>query len=84
MASGISSADELPNFPQTALSKLAQLIELFPLPHPSISTPAQVANVLLAIHPALSYVTQASWRSLETAFEGTVHDKHSRMGKLTS
>lgn len=69
MASGLSD-EELPLFPQTALLKLAQLIAVFPPPHASISTPAEIINVLLTIHPALAYnVKPASWRALEAAFE---------------
>lgn len=73
MASGISSPDELPDFPQTAVSKLAQFLAIFPPPHSQ--SPAQVVNTLLAIHPALSYITQANWRSLETAFTGVGLEK---------
>lgn len=71
MATGITSPDELPAFPQTALLKLAQFLAIFPAPHRSAtSAAAQVAGLLLSIHPALSYVGPAVWKALEASFEG--------------
>lgn len=70
MASGVTSSEDVPGFPQTSLQKLAHFLAIFPPPHSSLSTPSQFANLLLAIHPSLSYITPPSWRALETAFEG--------------
>lgn len=70
MASGVTASEDLPSFPQTALVKLAKFLAVFPPPHSSVSTPAQLVNLLLVIHPSLSYVAAPAWRSLETAFDG--------------
>jgi hypothetical protein len=77
MASGVLSAEELPSFPQTSLLKLSRFLSIFPPPPSATSTPAQLSNVLLAIHPSLSYVNKASWRSLEGALEGAGLDEYS-------
>ena len=74
MASGVTTDDEVPSFPQTALAKLAKLLAVFPLPHPSVSTPSQILQALLVVHPALSYVKPAALRLLERAFEGAELD----------
>lgn len=70
MASGVTSSEDVPGFPQTSLLKLARFLTIFPPPHASLSTPSQFANLLLAIHPSLSYITPPSWGALEAAFEG--------------
>lgn len=70
MASGVTASEDLPSFPQTALVKLAKFLAVFPPPHSSVSTPAQLVNLLLVVHPSLSYVAAPAWRSLETAFDG--------------
>ncbi|SCZ96734.1 BZ3500_MvSof-1268-A1-R1_Chr4-1g06667 [Microbotryum saponariae] len=69
MASGVIDSNELPSFPQTALWKLARLLDRFPPPvDATLTKPAQVASVLMAVHPALAFVTKAHWRSVEEAF----------------
>lgn len=69
MASGVTSSTEIPSFPQTALLKLTAFLSVFPPPaRAELSTSAQFMNMLLAIHPALSYINAESWRSLENAF----------------
>lgn len=67
MSSGITSSDDVPAFPQTSLLKLSKFLSLFPPPHSSLSSPSDFAAVLLAFHPALSYITPPLWRSLEAA-----------------
>ena len=70
MASGVTADDEVPTFPQTAIAKVAKLLSVFPLPHSSVSTPAQLLHALFVVHPALSFVKPAALRSLERALEG--------------
>lgn len=72
MAAGVMSSEEVPSFPQTALLKLQQFLSIFPPPaDASLSTPSQVLNVLLTIHPALGYLSAAGWRSFENALESS-------------
>ncbi|SCV74430.1 BQ2448_8069 [Microbotryum intermedium] len=71
MASGVIDSNDLPSFPQTALWKLARLVDRFPPPvDAALTNPAQVASVLIAVHPALAFVTKAHWRFVEEAFVG--------------
>ncbi|KAL8292641.1 hypothetical protein RQP46_001253 [Phenoliferia psychrophenolica] len=71
MSSGVTSSEDVPAFPQTSLLKLAKFLSLFPPPpHASLSTPEDLANVLLAFHPALSYIAPPLWRTLESALDG--------------
>lgn len=72
MASGVpsSTSSEIPSFPQTSLVKLSAFLALFPPPSTaSLSTPAQFANLLLAVHPSLAFMPAASWRLFEEALE---------------
>lgn len=71
MSSGVTSSEDVPAFPQTSLLKLAKFLAIFPPPpHASLSMPEELATVLLAFHPALSYIAPDLWRQLETALEG--------------
>lgn len=56
------SKTDLPPFPQTALSKLRGLINLFPPPEPL--TPVQLARLFLTIHPALIHAPFQAWAIL--------------------
>jgi len=58
----VISKTDLPSFPQTALSKLRSLINLFPSPEPL--TPAQLARLFLTIHPALIHAPLQAWAIL--------------------
>ncbi|KAM0790964.1 hypothetical protein ACM66B_004269 [Microbotryomycetes sp. NB124-2] len=70
MASGITSSDEVPMFPQTALSKMTKFLTVFPPPaDPSLVSTEQAINLLLSLHPSLAYMDRAMWRSLDAAFE---------------
>ena len=70
MSSGVTTSEDVPAFPQTALLKLATFLTIFPPPpHASLSTPEDLASVLLAIHPALQYIAKPLWASLEAALD---------------
>ncbi|KXN89721.1 von Willebrand factor A domain-containing protein 8 [Leucoagaricus sp. SymC.cos] len=56
------SKTSLPPFPQTALSKLRALIQLFP-PAPEIS-PSQLARLILTLHPVLIHSPFQAWAIL--------------------
>ena len=56
------SKTDLPPFPQTALSKLRRLVNLFPPPEQL--TPAQLARLFLTIHPALIHAPLQAWAIL--------------------
>ncbi|OBZ76548.1 von Willebrand factor A domain-containing protein 8 [Grifola frondosa] len=57
----------LPAFPQTALVKLRNLLSLFP-PPPHL-TPAQLARLMLTIHPALIHSPFVAWATLSQQTE---------------
>ncbi|KAG7095577.1 hypothetical protein E1B28_006310 [Marasmius oreades] len=58
----VVSKSSLPQFPQTALLKLRSLCTMFP--PPENLTPAQLARVVLTIHPALIHAPFQAWALL--------------------
>lgn len=70
------SKTSLPPFPQTALTKLRALIQLFP--PPSELTPSQLARLFLTLHPALSHSAFQAWAILGR------HTEEAGLGELGS
>jgi hypothetical protein len=69
----------LPAFPQTALAKLSALLHAFPPPPPvSPLSPAQLARLLLTLHPRLLYAPFTAWAMLSERTE------HAGLGPLGS
>lgn len=63
------SKSTLPAFPQTTLGKLDALLTNFP-PTDTLS-PAQLARVVLSVHPALVYAPFQAWALLSRQLEDT-------------
>ncbi|KAL5520838.1 hypothetical protein ACEPAF_2841 [Sanghuangporus sanghuang] len=63
----------LPAFPQTALMKLRQLVYAFPPPDERgyQLTPAQLARLVLTLHPALLFAPSTGWTTLSRLCEGS-------------
>ncbi|KAJ7443890.1 AAA domain-containing protein [Mycena galericulata] len=66
-ALSVVSKSALPPFPQTALQKLRALVAAFP--PPDVLTPAQLARLLLALHPALVFAPLQAWAILSRQTE---------------
>jgi len=63
----VISKTSLPPFPQTALTKLQALVDKFPPPEEV--TPAQLARLILVIHPALIHAPFQAWAILSRQTE---------------
>ena len=72
----VVSKTTLPPFPQTALAKLEALITKFP--PPDRLSPAQLARLVLTIHPALIYAPFQAWAVLSR------HAEEAGLGELGS
>lgn len=72
----VVSKTTLPPFPQTALVKLSSLISKFPPPEKP--SPAQLARLVLTIHPALIYAPFQAWAVLSR------HAEEAGLGELGS
>ncbi|KAF7762262.1 hypothetical protein Agabi119p4_8855 [Agaricus bisporus var. burnettii] len=70
------SKTSLPPFPQTALTKLRALVQMFP--PPPQPTPSQLARLFLTLHPALGHSAFQAWAILSR------HTQEAELGELGS